>query len=177
MNAHTLQVDEVILRCQILQPFHLVIDFYLSLAGQRQSSVSYRYKLHSQHCPRQPPERSMLRMQLSCFMWAANCICEEYQPHYEPCIRLQLVHSLKPWHFTFPPSIHLYTLPVPKSQECHTGSAGHLCQAGNTGTQTHLWLRTEPDSEPTYHFVFKSSFKLQPSVAGAPVVNDNNNIA
>lgn len=62
-------------------------------------------------------------------------------------------------------------------RQCWAPVPNQCFSAGNTGTQTHPWLRTEPDSEPTHHFVFKGSFKLQPSVAGAPVVNDNDNIA
>lgn len=30
---------------------------------------------------------------------------------------------------------------------------------------------------PTYHFVFKGTFKLKPSVAGPPVVNHNHHVA
>lgn len=79
--------------------------------------------------------------------------------------------ELSPIHTSCPQT------PKVSHRQCWAPVPKQCFSAGNTGTQTHLWTRTEPDSESTYHFVFKGSFKLQPSVAGAPIVNDNNNIA
>lgn len=31
MNAHSVEIDEVMLGCQILQSFHLIFNFYLTL--------------------------------------------------------------------------------------------------------------------------------------------------
>lgn len=134
-------------------------------------------------------EWSLLIMQLSCFMscklylWGVpallwTTLCQVAAGSQPQTMTLYLSHIK---HLSSLNSHLIHTscpqTPGVSHRQCWAPVPNQCFSAGNTGTQTHPWLRTQPDSEPTYHFVFKGSFKLQPSVAGAPVVNDNNNIA
>lgn len=107
--------------------------------------------------------------------------------------KLEMVHNLKLWHYLSHTEhlsslswIHvaqLSAIPLPKPRQHHADNTGHLCHISVSAyitlglKPTFGWKQRVQAQSSTYHFVFKGSFKLQPSVTGASVVNDNNDIA